>query len=94
MNEMSDARLVVGLATPEFGVRMGPGREGVAPTPADAHNHVERQGTTILDDAEGRRLHAWAKLDAADETWLVASSARYDLVAGTDPAIGDGAARR
>ena len=25
--------------------RMGPGREGVAPTPADAHNHAERQGT-------------------------------------------------
>ena len=82
MNDLADARLVVGLATPEFGVRMGPGREGVAPTPADAHNHVERQGTTVLDDAEGRRLHAWAKLDAAGETWLVASSARYSLVAG------------
>ena len=27
-------------------------------------------------------MHAWAKLDAADETWLVASSARYSLVAG------------
>jgi len=82
MNDLSDSRLVVGLATPEFGVRMGPGREGVAPTPADAHNHVERQGTTILDDAEGRRLHAWAKLDAANETWMVASSARYSLVSG------------
>ena len=82
MNDLSDARLVVGLATPEFGVRMGPGRAGVAPTPADAHNHVDRQGTTILDDAEGRRLHAWAKLDAADETWMVASSASYSLVAG------------
>jgi signal transduction histidine kinase/ActR/RegA family two-component response regulator len=81
MNDMSDARLVVGLATPQFGVRMGPG-EGTAPTPADAHNHVERQGTTVLEDEDGRRLHAWAKLDAADETWLVASSARYDLVAG------------
>jgi len=82
MHDLSDARLVVGLATPEFGVRMGPGGEGVAPAPADAHDHAERQGTTILDDAEGRRLHAWAKLDAADETWLVASSARYSLVAG------------
>ena len=82
MNDLSDARLVVGLATPEFGVRMGPGREGVAPTPADAHNHAERQGTMILDDADGRRLHAWAKLDAADETWLVASSAPNSLVAG------------
>jgi signal transduction histidine kinase/CheY-like chemotaxis protein len=82
MQDLSDSRLVVGLATPEFGVRMGPGGEGVAPAPADAHNHAERQGTTILDDAEGRRLHAWAKLDAAGETWLVASSARYSLVAG------------
>jgi signal transduction histidine kinase/CheY-like chemotaxis protein len=82
MNDMSDERLVVGLATPQFGVRMGPGPGGIAPTPADAHNHVERQGTMILDDAEGKRLHAWAKLDAADETWLIASSARYSLVAG------------
>jgi len=82
MSDLSDSRLVVGLATPEFGVRMGPGPQGMAPTPADAHNHAERQGTTILDDAEGRRLHAWAKLDAADETWMVASSARYSLVSG------------
>ena len=82
MNDLSDARLVVGLATPEFGVRMGPGKQGMAPSPADAHRHVERQGTTILDDADGRRLHAWAKLDAADESWLIASSAPYNLVAG------------
>ena len=82
MNDLSDSRLVVGLATPEFGVRMGPGREGVVPTQADAHNHVERQGTMILEDGDGRRLHAWAKLDAADETWLIASSAAYNLVAG------------
>jgi signal transduction histidine kinase/CheY-like chemotaxis protein len=82
MSDLADSRLVVGLATPEFGVRMGPGPKDMAPTPADAHNHVERQGTTILDDAEGRRLHAWAKLDAADETWLIASSVNYSLVAG------------
>jgi len=82
MSDMADARLVVGLATPQLGVRMGPGPEGVAPTPADAHEHAEQQGTTILDDAEGRRLHAWAKLQAADETWMVASSAMYSLVAG------------
>jgi signal transduction histidine kinase/CheY-like chemotaxis protein len=82
MNDLSDSRLVVGLATPEFGVRMGPGRGGVVPTPADAHNHVERRGTMILDDVDGRRVHAWAKLDAANETWIVASSASYSLVAG------------
>ena len=29
-----------------------------------------------------RRLHAWAKLDAANETWMVASSALYSVVAG------------
>jgi signal transduction histidine kinase/CheY-like chemotaxis protein len=82
MSDMADSRLVVGLATPEFGVRMGPGREGVEPTQADAHQHAARQGSMILDDADGRRLHAWAKLQAADETWLVASSAGYSLVAG------------
>ena len=80
MNEMSDARLVVGLAAPDFGVRMGPGTTDVSPTPADAHNHAEQQGTTVLDDVEGRRLHAWAKFKAADETWLIASSARYSLI--------------
>jgi signal transduction histidine kinase/CheY-like chemotaxis protein len=82
MGDLADSRLVVGLATPQFGVRMGPGPQGAAPTPADPHNHVERQGTTILEDGGSRRLHAWAKLQAADETWLVASSAPYSLVAG------------
>lgn len=82
MGDLADSQLVVGLATPQLGVRMGPGRQGVAPTPADAHQHVEQQGTMILDDADGRRLHAWAKLQAADESWLVASSAGYALVAG------------
>ena len=82
MNDLSDAQLVVGLATPEFGVRMGPGRQRMTPTPADAHNHAEEQGTMILDDADGQRLHAWAKLEAANETWLVASSAPNSFVAG------------
>jgi signal transduction histidine kinase/CheY-like chemotaxis protein len=82
MSDLADARLVVGLATPGFGVRMGPGRNGVTITPADAHQHQERQGTTILDDVDGRRLHAWARLQAADEAWIVASSASYALVAG------------
>ena len=82
MSDLDESRTVVGLATPQFGVRMGPGRETVSPTPADGHQHVEPQGTTVLDDAEGRRLHAWAKLAAADETWLVASSVRYSFVSG------------
>ena len=82
LDELAGDQLIVGLATPNYGVRMGPGRSGVAPAAADAHNHVETQGTSILEDGGGRRLHAWSKLTAADETWLVASSASYDLVAG------------
>jgi signal transduction histidine kinase/ActR/RegA family two-component response regulator len=82
LEDLAGDQLIVGLATPNYGVRMGPGRSGVAPSAADAHNHVEQQGTSILEDAGGRRLHAWSKLTAADETWLVASSASYDLVAG------------
>jgi signal transduction histidine kinase/CheY-like chemotaxis protein len=82
LDDIAGDQLIVGLATPNYGVRMGPGRSGVAPAAADAHNHVEPRGTSILEDGGGRRLHAWAKLTAADETWLVASSASYDLVAG------------
>jgi signal transduction histidine kinase len=82
LDELSEDQLVVGLATPNYGVRMGPGRSGVAPATADSHNHLEPQGTSILEDADGRRLHAWSKLAAADETWLIASSTSYDLVAG------------
>ena len=82
LDEAAGDQLIVGLATPNYGVRMGPGRAGVAPAAADAHNHVEQQGTSILEDGGGRRLHAWSKFTAADETWLVASSASYDLVAG------------
>ena len=82
MNDLAGDQLVVGLATPNYGVMLRPGVTGVSPSTADAHNHAERQGTSILDDASGRRLHVWAKFPAADETWLVASSAGYDLVAG------------
>ena len=82
MDDLAGDQMVVGLATPNFGVLMRSGSTGVVPAPADAHNHAERQGTSILEDGGGRRLHAWAKLDAADETWMVASAASYDLVAG------------
>lgn len=82
ITDMADSLLIVGLATPDFGVRMGPGRENLAPTPTDTHNHAEPMGTTILQDGDGHRLHAWAKLDAAGETWMVASSAPYNVVAG------------
>src|SRR5688572_9429357 len=81
LDELSEDQLIVGLATPDYGVRMGPGGSGVVPAAADAHQHLEPQGTSILDDAAGRRLHAWSKFDVANETWLVASSSSYDLVA-------------
>jgi signal transduction histidine kinase len=82
LEELGADQLVVGLATPDYGVRMGPGGAGVAPTPADAHHHLEPQGVAIVDEDGERRLHTWAKLAAADETWIVASTASYDLVAG------------
>ena len=82
LDELAGDQLIVGLATPDYGVRMGPGRAGVSPAAADAHNHVEQQGTSILEDGGGKRLHAWSKFTAANESWLVASSASYDLVAG------------
>ena len=81
MSDLADDHLVVGIATPDYGVRMGPGHTNVVPAAADAHDHAEPQGTSILDDAGGRRLHAWAKFKAGDETWLVASSSDYDVVA-------------
>ena len=79
ISDLGDSRLVVGLATPQFGVRMGPGHN-MTPTPADAHQHAEPRGTMLLNDAAGRRLHAWSKLSAADETWLVASSRPFSEV--------------
>ncbi len=81
IDDLAGNQFVVGLATPTYGVLMRPGGSGVTPAAADAHNHAEAQGTSILDDEGGRRVHAWAKLNAANETWMVASSASYDLVA-------------
>jgi signal transduction histidine kinase len=81
ITELADDELVVGLATTDYGLLMGPGASGIRPAPADPHGHVEAQGTSLLEDADGRRMHAWAKLAAANETWLVASSAQYSRVA-------------
>ncbi len=75
-------QLVVGLATPDFGLRVGADKASVVSTQADPHGHQEREGNSLLSDAAGRRLHAWAKLDAAGESWLVASSMSYDRLAG------------
>ena len=81
LEELSEDESIVGLATPDYGVRVGPGKSGIAPAAADAHQHAETQGTSVLEDASGRRLHAWSKFPAANETWLVASSSSYDVVA-------------
>jgi signal transduction histidine kinase/ActR/RegA family two-component response regulator len=82
MNELASQRLTVGLATPGLGLLMEPGSDTLRQTSGDRHNHAEPRGTSILNDEDGRRVHAWAKLTAADETWLVASSANHDVIAG------------
>jgi len=81
LTELADGEVVVGLATPDYGVRLGPGHGGSAAASSDSHNHPEDQGTSILDDRDGRRLHAWSKLVVANESWLVASSLQYSRVA-------------
>ncbi len=81
LSELAADGLVAGLATRDYGVRIGPGTASAMPGSPDQHNHTEAQGTSILDDQSGRRIHAWAQLPVADETWLVASSAQYRLVA-------------
>lgn len=75
-------RIMVGIATPDFGLRIGSDVASVVSTMADPHGHQEHEGTSMLSDGAGRRLHAWAKLDAAGEEWLVASSLRYEWLSG------------
>ena len=81
INELDGEGLVVGLATGDYGVLIGPGKVGLTPGSNDKHNHQEAQGASILKDRDGRRIHTWTKLQAASETWLVASSSQYDRVA-------------
>ena len=73
--------LVVGLGFGHQGLLMGPGASGIRPSSNDVHDHQEQQGTSILDDSAGRRLHAWSRFDAGSERWIVASSAPYARVA-------------
>jgi signal transduction histidine kinase/ActR/RegA family two-component response regulator len=81
LSELTDDRRMVGLATPEFSMLVAPGGRRTSSAFGDPHQHAEPQGVTILDDQNGRRIHAWARLTAADQDWLVASSSQYDLVA-------------
>ncbi len=79
--DSAGADLVVGFGTGDLGLLMGPRGTGIRTSRNDIHDHQEAHGTSILDDSEGRRLHAWSKFLAADQSWIVASSAPYGLVA-------------
>jgi hypothetical protein len=76
MNDLSDSRLVVGLATPEFGVRMGPGlRRNRRRRCAQPHRTT---GTTILDVR--KRRCAWAS--STQRTNVDGRLGAYSLVSG------------
>ncbi len=79
--ELASDRLMAGLATPDFSLLLGPGGRQTSSGFGDPHQHQEPQGAEILDDENGRRTHTWARLTAADQSWMVASSSQYDLVA-------------
>jgi len=81
MAELADDQLVVGLATPEFSMRMGPDERRMSTAFGEPHQHDEPQGAVMLSDQDGRRIHTWARLAAADQSWLVASSSQYGRVA-------------
>jgi len=81
ITELADDQLVVGLATADFGVRLGPAGQDVSAASGDSHGHVDAQGTSILEEEDERLIHAWSQLHAADQSWLVASSSHYDRVA-------------
>ncbi len=80
ITELADDQLVVALATPDFSMRLGPGGRTMSSAFGDPHQHDEPQGISILDDEGGRRIHAWSKLEASDQTWMVASSSQYGRV--------------
>jgi signal transduction histidine kinase/CheY-like chemotaxis protein len=83
LNDLAADDLVVGLGMGSRGVLMGPHSAGIRNSASDVHNHAEPQGTSILSDGDGRRIHAWSKFDAAGESWIVASSAPYGRVAAS-----------
>ena len=91
MNDLADSRLVVGLATPEFGVRMGPGRERGADTGRCAQPRRARRapdprrcrrggGCTRGPSSTPPTKRGWSPRRRATAWWR------------SDPAIGDGAA--
>ncbi len=80
--EMASNALVIGLATPGFGLRLGPDESAPTITHGDAHEHDADHGSELLDDDGSRRVHAWAKFNVADEKWMIASSASYWVMSG------------
>jgi signal transduction histidine kinase/CheY-like chemotaxis protein len=79
--DLAAVDLVGGLGFGDRGLLMGPGIAGIRSSPNDIHDHQDQQGTSILDDSGGRRLHAWSRFTAGGESWIVASSAPYGRVA-------------
>ncbi len=71
ITELADDQSVVGLATPDFNMQMGPGGRSTSSAFGDQHQHDEPEGISILDDQAGRRIHTWARLDAVGQSWEV-----------------------
>ena len=81
LTDLAAVDLVIGLGFGDRGLLMGPGSAEIRTSPNDIHNHTEPQGTSLLEDSNARRLHAWSKFSAASESWIVASSLPYARVA-------------
>mgnify|MGYP002629363512 CR=1 FL=1 len=73
--------IVVGFGVADVGIVMGPSIQGVRLSANDVHDHPEQQGVMEIDDADGRRLHAWARFPANGESWIVAASSSYSRAA-------------
>ena len=82
ITELADDQLVVGLPTRRFRRADGTGRPGHHARLRPIRTHTSnRRGSPFSMTQDGRRIHAWSQLDAADQSWLVASSSPYDRVA-------------
>lgn len=86
LGELSEAGTVAALvgsdsSGSDSGIRLEAAGTRVTPMAGDSHNHIEPYGAVILDGEQGRRLHAWAKVEVVGKTWTVGSSMPYERVA-------------
>jgi signal transduction histidine kinase/CheY-like chemotaxis protein/sensor domain CHASE-containing protein len=81
ISDPASGTMSVGLSTPTFAIRLTADGPTVIATHSDPHAQIAAQGTEVVSGGPNAKIHAWAKLAARDETWFVASSAPYDLVA-------------